>query len=369
LAPKGVKQGDYFSTTLGPYDYWAIEYGYKPLAGSTDSEVKDLVKIASKGALPGHHYGTDEDLYSTDDPLINVWDLGDDPMRFSKERIAIAQEMLKDLSERVVDKGEGYQRVRLSFVRLLGQYGNGAYLVANHVGGQYVNRDHHGDEKGRDPIVPVAPAKQREALKFLEENILTDKPFQFSPQLLRRLAADRWLHWGNEYAMFAGVEFPLHERILSIQGVALNHLFDPSTLKRIQNNTLKAEENEKPLELHEVFRSVTNAVWSDLPVKPDAKQPVVSSVIRRNLQREHVKKLSGLVLGASPTNGGFVSSRLQAPPDARSLARLHLNEISKRIDAALKGKQKLDDTVRAHLEETQLRIDKVLSASVQVREP
>jgi len=36
LAPKGVKQGDYFTTTLGPYDYLAIEYAYRPLAGGTE---------------------------------------------------------------------------------------------------------------------------------------------------------------------------------------------------------------------------------------------------------------------------------------------------------------------------------------------
>ena len=28
IAPKGQKQGDYASTTIGPYDYWAIEYAY-----------------------------------------------------------------------------------------------------------------------------------------------------------------------------------------------------------------------------------------------------------------------------------------------------------------------------------------------------
>src|SRR5262249_13420060 len=30
FAAKGDKQGDYFSDTIGPYDYWAIEYAYKP---------------------------------------------------------------------------------------------------------------------------------------------------------------------------------------------------------------------------------------------------------------------------------------------------------------------------------------------------
>lgn len=360
IAPKGVKQGDFFSTTLGPYDYWAIEYAYKPLSGSTEGELKDLAKIAANGALPGHNFGTDEDLYTTSDPLINVWDLGDDPMHYAKARLALSQELLKDLSDRVVKKGEGYQRVRLSFARLLGQYGNAAHLVANHVGGQLVHRDHHGDPQGRDPIIPVKPAKQREALKFLQENILTDKPFQYSPQLLRRLAADRWLHWGNDYAFANSVEYPLHERILGIQRIALNHLYEPEVLRRIQNNTLKINEGEQPLELAEVFRAVTDAVWSDLPAKADPKMKVSSSIIRRNLQREQVRKLSGLVLGSS--NGAV-------PPDARSLARLHLRDIQKRIDAALKGKQKLDDTVRAHLEETRDRIDKVLTASVQVRTP
>ena len=53
LAPKGVKQGDYFTTTLGPYDYWAIDYAYRPLAGGTEGEYAELQKIASKCATPG----------------------------------------------------------------------------------------------------------------------------------------------------------------------------------------------------------------------------------------------------------------------------------------------------------------------------
>src|SRR5277367_2618277 len=100
IAPKGVKQGDYFTTTIGPYDYWAIEYAYKPLSGGTDGEVEELQKIASKSAAPGNDYGTDEDMYATPDPLINAYDLGADPMKFAEERILLAEELLKDLSEK-----------------------------------------------------------------------------------------------------------------------------------------------------------------------------------------------------------------------------------------------------------------------------
>ena len=52
LMPKGYKQGDYFSTTIGPYDYWAIEYAYKPLVGGTEGETAELKKIAARWENP-----------------------------------------------------------------------------------------------------------------------------------------------------------------------------------------------------------------------------------------------------------------------------------------------------------------------------
>ncbi len=36
IAPKGTKQGDFTTTTIGPYDYWAIEYAYKPIDGDEE---------------------------------------------------------------------------------------------------------------------------------------------------------------------------------------------------------------------------------------------------------------------------------------------------------------------------------------------
>ena len=48
LMPKGQPQGNYYTHTLGPYDTWAIEYGYKPFSGGTDAEVAELKKIAAR---------------------------------------------------------------------------------------------------------------------------------------------------------------------------------------------------------------------------------------------------------------------------------------------------------------------------------
>jgi hypothetical protein len=362
LAPKGVKQGDYFTTTIGPYDYWAIEYAYKPLTGGTEGELDKLREIARNGAAPGMDYATDEDLFAGADPLVNMWDLGADPMKFAQDRILLSEELLKSVAERVVDKGEGYQRLRQAFSILLGQYGNGAHLVANFVGGEAMHRDHRDDPSGRDPFVPVRADRQREALKFLQDHILTDKSFQFSPQLLRKLAADRWWHWGNDGAIFSPVDFPVNERILAIQHIVLYQLLNPSTLARVQNNALKADKDEKALTVAEVFRGLTDAVWMDPPAEAkDGKRVAGSSVVRRNLQREYLRELARLVVGQSPR---------RVPPDARSLARLHLRDISRRIEKVLADRQTaVEDTTRAHLEECQDRIAKVLSASVQVSEP
>jgi hypothetical protein len=372
LAPKGVKQGDYFSTVLGPYDYWAIEYGYKPLTGGTEGEVKELQKIAEKGAQPGHDYGSDEDIWLTADPLTNVWDLGNDVMKFAQDRMLLAEELMKGLSTRVVDKGEGYQRARVAFGILLSQYGNGAYLISKHVAGEEVHRDHRSDPKGRDPLVPVTPAKQREALKFLQDHLFSDKTFQFPPELLRRLAVERWYHWGT----YPGsTDFPLHERILGIQRVALNKLLDPAVLRRVQDNALKAEKDDRPVSVAEVFRTVTDGIWSELPngTPKEDKWDLPSSIIRRNLQREHLKKLSTIVLGQKASDDWlmmfFYGGRASAPPDARSLARLHLREINKRIETTLNDKNAdVDETTRAHLEECRERIGKVLTASMQVND-
>ncbi len=374
IAPKGTKQGDYFTTTIGPYDYWAIEYAYKPLSGGPDGERDELKKIASKAPTPELVYGTDEDLYGSPDPLINLFDLGSDPMRFGMDRIKLARDLFAKLPEKVIDKGEGYSRLRQAFALLLEQYGDAAYLASRYVGGVYVNRDHKGDPNGRDPLVPVNPAKQREALKFVQENILTDKPFQFPPELLRKLAAEKWYHWGTRFSFGGGVDFPVNERVLAIQEVVLDELLDGGTLGRIQNAARTAGKDDKPLTVAEVFRALTDSIFADLP-GPGGKVPdgARSSVVVRNLQRAYLARLGGMVIGPKPDpyeryylviGGG--SSRA-VPADAKSLARMHLREIGKRVDAAL-GVEK-DDTVRAHLEEIKERIAKLLAASVTANEP
>ncbi len=362
IVPKGEKQGDYASTTIGPYDYWAIEYAYKQVDGD---EKEELAKIASRSPEPDLTFGTDEDMYLSDDPRINTYDLSNDPLKYGQQRIALAAGLLKDLDSRIVKDGESWQRLRRGFSVLLGQYGNGAYLAAGYIGGQYVSRDFKG-EKSQDPVVPVSGERQREALKFVVDEMMSDKTFKFSPALLRRLTTETWYHWGaDSMGFYGGMDFRVYDRVLAIQRIVLNQCFNASVLGRIQNQELQSDSNAKPLRVSEVFSTLTDGIWSELNNGDDT-----ISTIRRNLQREHLRRLCTMVVGSrrNPAEEmyGYVVflSGGSVPADAKSLARMHLSDLGERIGKALTARgARLDDTTRAHLMECKQRIAKTLDSS------
>jgi hypothetical protein len=373
IAPKGKKQGDYASTTIGPYDYWAIEYAYKPIDGDEATELKKIASRSPEGDLT---FATDEDLYMSDDPQVNAFDLGSDSLQYGQERMALAAELLKNLDDKVVREGESWARLRTAFSVLLSEYGNATYLAAGYIGGQSFSRDFKGGEKSRDPIVPVSGSKQRDALKLLVDQILSDQAFKFSPSLLRRLTTEHWYHWGSDmYLSAGGVNYPIYDRILAIQRIVLNQCLNGGVLSRLQNQQLQAEDGGNPLRIEEIFQNLTDGIWSELASGSDSKK-VSASTIRRNLQRDHLRRLATIVLGnrRSPLEDlyGYVVflGGSSVPADARSLARLHLGNIATRIDKKLgMPDAEIDDTTRAHLTECRQRIAKVLESSYTANEP
>ena len=373
IAPKGQKQGDYASTTIGPYDYWAIEYAYKPVEGDEAAELK---KIAAKSPDPDLAFGTDDD-FADNDPQVNTYDLTNDTLAYGKMRIAMATELLKDLDQKVVRDNESWARLRSAFSSCISQYGNGAYLASEYIGGQSVNRDFKGTEKARDPITPISGARQREALKMLVDLILSDKAFQFSPALLRKLITESWQD--GRYIRFGGTDYPIYRMILNLQEIVLDQALDSSVLQRIQNQELQSDPGSDPLKIAEIFRSLSDGVFTELAAPAGGASPFSISTIRRNLQREYIKRLSNMVLG--PKNEPYFGYGARyivllgdgmgsAPPDAKNLARLHLDEIGQKIDKVLGQKDvKIDDTSLAHLKEIRYRIDKVLKANLNANEP
>jgi hypothetical protein len=253
-------------------------------------------------------------------------------------RMAMAGELLKDLDRKVVKDGESWARLRSAFLACIGQFGNGAYLAAEYVGGQSVHRDFKGTDKARDPVVPIAGARQREALRLLVDQILADTAFRFSPALLRKLITESWQD--DRFYFAGGIDYPIYRMILNIQEIVLDQCLDPSVLQRIQNQEIQSDPGSNPLKIAEIFRALSAGIFSELAAAPSSRSsPFAISTIRRNLQREYVKRLSTMVLGPKrdPFLGGyrfiiFYGLESAAPPDAKSLARLHLDEIGQKID-------------------------------------
>lgn len=354
IAAKGVAQGAFYPTTIGPYDYWAIEYGYKQMG----DEDKELAKIASRASEPGLDYSTDEDTRGTvdSDPLSNRFDLGNDPNEFARRQMALAQELLPEIVKRSVQDGQGYQRARQAFGMLMSEYWRTALFAARQPGGMYVSRDHKGDPNARAPFKMVEPEKQRAAMKLLTETAFN--PPAIPADILNYLASTRWNHWGINEPL--RLDYPIHNTILSMQSRILGQLVNRNTLTRLYDSELKAPPEADVYTLAEHIRLLVDGVFTEwkAPAKGDytVRKPLINSY-RRNLQRTMLKEFAFYV------NSAFAG----VPEETRTLSRFHLKELDAQVTAALGNAEiKLDDYSRAHLIDCQERIRACLAAHVTV---
>lgn len=353
LAPQGTTQGDYFTQTIGPYDEWAIAYGYTPIdALAPQAETRLLAKIAGRASEPALAYATDEDLDAGLDPLTNPFDLSGDLLTYAPWQMENAQKMWQQLDQRSPLAGESFSDVRRKFDEIYNYYFQYASLLTKYVGGQSFNRFKGGDVVGRLPFEPVSADKQRQALALLQTHVFDANKFRFSPAFLNKLAPSRWSHWGEDPPLFA-LDYPIHDRILLLQSVVLNDLLRADRLSRLRDADLKTQTGQT-FALPELFDTLQTTIWREV-VKPEEKLQLSS--LRRGLQREYLKTLTAMVLRTS-----------DAPDDARTLAWYELKQLANALDRVLKRQGREADTeTRAHLEETRDRIAKTLDAKLQTQ--
>src|SRR5690606_23268538 len=175
--------GDYYSTTIGPYDYWAIEYGYKPFkAGSPEAEVAELRKIAARSGERELAYATDEDTRGIDsDPHSNRFDFSSDVVEWAETQAKIVAEALPRVTEDMVEEGDGYERARQAFGVLLGTHGQAMFMASRYVGGVHVARHHKGDKDGQAPFQVVPAEQQKKALDLVCEQVFSCDAYKFDP--------------------------------------------------------------------------------------------------------------------------------------------------------------------------------------------
>lgn len=337
LATKGETQGEYVMSALGPYDYWAIEYAYKPLEAAEEKDA--LQKIAARSTEPLLAYGTDEDAMGVmvSDPDVNTFDLGGDPLAYVQKRLTMSRELWDRLQSRQLKTGDSYESLRRSFEYGFGQFARTVPLAAKYVGGTTFLRDHAGT--GRATFTPLAVERQRQALKLVSDSLFTARSFVFSPELLSRLGVDHFQRDNRN-------DISISARLLSLQSGALDQLMSDAMALRLLNSAEKVRDSKKVLSLHELYSTMQSAIWSELANGNDI------GASRRNLQREHLKRLANVLL--KPATG--------TPADARSLQREQATQLLASIRGAT-GKT-MSPEARAHLAESQATLTEVLKASL-----
>jgi hypothetical protein len=345
LALKGEPQGAYFTPTLGAYDYWAIEYAYKPIAA--DDEKTELAKIAGRANQRELAFATDEDVRFGIDPTVNQGDLGDDPLGFFGRRVKLSQELWARLEDRPMADGESYSVLRRRFMTGFTQLGGAMAQAVKYVGGSELVNDFAGST--RLPVTPVAATKQREALAIVTEGLLKSDSFKVSPQFMRKLVTDRLdrdaMSLSNPEAVPAAVELALSDRVLAVQRDVLNRLLSPVVARRVIENGTRKGKAEDVFSLSELYGTLQGAIWSE------ARRGVEADVMRRNLQREHLRRTTAGLLG---TSAGY-------PADARGLMRRDAQELRGWLLTAAK-KPGLTPETRAHYAESAATLTEALKA-------
>jgi len=351
IAPEGRTQGNYSMRTLGPYDHWAIEYGYT-------MKKADLTKITSRVAEKGLDYATDEDTWGND-PYVARWDMGADPLNYAKERVALMKRLRKTLEARAVDKGEAYNRLRRAMNMQLYE-GRGAGRIAlRFVGGEHMHRDHRGDPNARAPLVPVTAEKQREALDWICSEILSGKYFDFPPELLRKLAPD---FWGDDIFAFifgAGHGYPYLDRVLAVQFSMVYGLTGPDRLARVIGARHKTPVGQDVLTAPEIFDALHATIFANLKeaaARKSSNQVPALNDMQRNLQREYVGHLIYIL----------IEGEMWYPATIQTLVRHYVKRLAAEIKGVLDGDHGLDTYSLSHLEECQTRLARALEASYKM---
>jgi len=290
IAADGETQGAYSLETPGPYDIWAVAYGYTP----ADSTAEALLKRSTEPALA---YGNDADDMRAPgrhiDPRVMIGDLSDDPVAWARQRIELVDASLKKLPDTFEKTGESYDALRTSYLVLTGQRATALNVTSRQIGGVYNNRALIG-QSDATPFQPVPVETQKAALSLLADELFAPNAFATGEEVANRLQAKRrgFSHFGNN-------EDPrLHSRALEIQRNVLNHLLHPAVLTRMTD--ARRYGGNYPVVTY--LEDLADAVFTG-----DSGNNV--NTYRQNLQVEYVTRLLAIAKGEGPppqpTPGGF----------------------------------------------------------------
>jgi hypothetical protein len=339
VAGPGATQGNFYSIVPGPWDDFIIEYAYSDFGDlSTEAELPKLRAIASRCTEPGLAYATDEDCFGysmkSPDPMTNLWDLGDDPLTFGAHQIRLSKELWNNGYKEFLKNGERYQKVYMVFLRGWNGYIQAGRFATKYIGGLYRTRTRVGDNGGADPFVPVPASEQRRAMAFLSDYIFAADAFDFPPELINKLQYETMPDFSFSVYSVPQTDYPLFQRALYVQQVALSRLYSPYVIGRLLNNMERVKPGDDVYTMFDMFTDTRRAIWGEIA------RPGNINAYRRQLQMAHLNWIMSIYLSPATTY----------PTDARTLAANDLDVLESAAKNAV-GASGLNEMSRAHLKE------------------
>jgi hypothetical protein len=337
LAPPGAHaspghRAAAFDTHPGPYDRWAIEFGYRPSLPDSAAEAARVAALLAKSTEPQLAFGNDaDDMRSPGggiDPRVMVGDLSNDVLTWAAGRMTLSDTLLKGLERRYPEVGQDYASLVQAYQVVTGQKATAAVVVSRYIGGVYVSRGVDGQPGPAAPFEPVSLADQQRAMGLLRTRFFAPDAWNASPELLDRLQKPR--------RGFSGPGEPdIHGRVLAAQRSVLQFLLAPQTQARLTDSRLYGNKYSDA----QMMMDLTDAIFA-----ADARGNV--NTFRQNLQLEYVTELAAMVKGPAAKRYDYVSKsaavaslkRIQAqvsPPTGDAETRAHRQHVALVISAAL----------------------------------
>jgi hypothetical protein len=329
-----AKQGDYYTSKAGPYDHWAIEFGYTPFA--SENEKEGLAKILSRSHEPQLTFGNDADISFPGggiDPRVMVWDMSSDMVAYAEDRFRTVNAAMQQIKQRFVKDGKSYQDLWSRYNTLFYQRYAMINGLANQVGGVYVDRSFPEQKSGNKPFTPVPAAYQKAAVQSLAKNILSPKAFESDKELYAYLQMQR-----RGFNFFGRPEDPkLTEAVNDLYDATFSFILHPTTLRRVTASTLYGNTYTTA----DVIADVAKASFAE-----DMNGSV--SAYRQNLQSMLVKRLIAIATDATTFD-----------PSATAAAYYNLRNLKATLASANAG----DLQTKAHRSHLLFLIEKGLSTA------
>jgi len=294
-----------FIRQLGPYDDYAINYGYRyiPDATSADDEKETLDNwITEKAGNPIYKFGKQSSRF---DPTAQTEDIGNNSIKASTYGLKNLKIVAKNLSSWTSDKTNNYEDLEELYGELLGVWSRYVGHVVTHVGG--VVEDTKNPSQSGLVYNPVDKAYQKSAIQWLHKNAFDTPDWLIDETIVKNID-------------FAGYT----DRIRRLQTRHLNNVMDFERLGRLIDHKAMDNSNYSALDM---MKDLRLGIWSE------TKSAANVSVFRRNLQRAYIDRMEYLMTEKVDPNRSRQYFNVNQS-DVRSIVRGELNQLKRVLASA-----------------------------------